>query len=635
MSTTLRRYSQAANWLDKRKIRKQIKQAWRGELRQAELDRAHQLTWTANSVETFRAHSLAVSRRANDPNVDHDRRYRDAQALARHRNDMAERVLRNPRLTEIEQGIALDQIDAATAFPHISHGHRNPLQRARRVKGIEALRYRAQVARAREAAGIERPGRESEPIRYTATVASQAQGSSMWLAQPTRRFVTEQGAVDWMHRQVADTHWHNDTRVQVEAWDLDDTTAPIYADEGRPDTVRGHLAAHATDLRERGARPELADGEVNDPWRRDEQAVGREPEWITQLTPDRIAAVQDLRDAQRRWTEQSPTASPDRLVQLADSCRDAGNGLRKTGLSWDDVRWVTDHPAQIDQSLVALGAEQTRPDQERTDLYSSTISWLPEGEHQVVNKSAQHASERESANWTRRQLDAIRPAPGTSVHIAAYDHDGEGHWDPVFRAEGARSVLAQEVDGWREGIDVETYDPATEADVNADLARDFSSLQDRHRLAIQYNNQLVERNAALVQQLTALTAERDKLRGERDEAVRTLVERTPAEQRLGSPERQAAQARDEHAPERDGTDLAELRAQMREAGEHTTAEHERQDHRRDEEWADAEESARDYKAMNDGQDRRDAKQAKTRPSIPGHAFAGLVNGREQELEMER
>jgi hypothetical protein len=59
MSMTLRRYSQAANWLEKRKIRKEIQQAWRKELRQAELDRAHQLTWTAQSVEHFRAHSLA------------------------------------------------------------------------------------------------------------------------------------------------------------------------------------------------------------------------------------------------------------------------------------------------------------------------------------------------------------------------------------------------------------------------------------------------------------------------------------------------------------------------------------------------------------------------------------------------
>ncbi|PXX52304.1 hypothetical protein DFR70_13336, partial [Nocardia tenerifensis] len=571
MASTLRRYGQAATWLEKRRIRKEITQAWRAEMRQAELDRANQLKWTGQSVDKYRAHALAVAQRAESPNVDHERRYRDAQALARHRNDMAQQVLRNPRLTEVERGIALDGIDAATAFPEYEPG--KLFARAHRVKGREALRYRAQVARARETVGIARPGVETEPIRYTATLASQAGGSDKWLEQPTRRFVTAAGTLEWLRGKVADTHWHKDTRVHVQAWDLDDATEPFYSDEGSPDTVRGYLAAEAAALRERG-RDDLVDTQVLDPWRKTarreraaelaredlsapgarvaeedlvwgqdvEQSLTRAYEqdlfrkeqadralaarrvrdadpsavWQQPMTEPRYRAVSALREAQRQWGREAAEAGADRQAELAEACRVAGEDLRKTGMSWAEVRWATDHPGEIGTHLAAYERDQAARESE-PDPYSATISYLPEHGDHMVHESSVHASESDAAEWAQARLGVIRPAAGTSVHVTAAQHDGEGHADPVYRAEGARTVLAQELGEWRQAAErgeeterqmsaratdhtsgTSPRDPSTAA------AEELAWLKTRHQLSLQHADALNERNAQLVRQLTAV-----------------------------------------------------------------------------------------------------------------------------------
>ncbi|WP_227984539.1 hypothetical protein [Nocardia spumae] len=75
------------------------------------------------------------------------------------------------------------------------------------------------------------------------------------------------------------------------------------------------------------------------------------------------------------------------------------------------------------------------------------------------------------------------------------------------------------------------------------LREDVDSLKARLNLSISHNGRLDEQNSELTRQLTQLTAERDQLRGERDEAVQKLAERTPAHERYGSPERQAAQVK--------------------------------------------------------------------------------------------
>ncbi|MFD3431345.1 hypothetical protein [Nocardia fluminea] len=89
----------------------------------------------------------------------------------------------------------------------------------------------------------------------------------------------------------------------------------------------------------------------------------------------------------------------------------------------------------------------------------------------------------------------------------------------------------------------------------AGMSEEYQSLDQRHRLSIEHNAELTDRNGDLTRQLATMIAERDqaladrdKFRGERDEAVRKVVAMTPAKDRFGSPERQAAAAREAAAP---------------------------------------------------------------------------------------
>ncbi|WP_280297067.1 hypothetical protein [Nocardia abscessus] len=81
-----RLHAQARNFLERHKIRKEISRTLRQQRREAEVMRKHQLTWTSQAIDRYRVHVQAVAARANDPSVDHDRRARDAHALAEHRN---------------------------------------------------------------------------------------------------------------------------------------------------------------------------------------------------------------------------------------------------------------------------------------------------------------------------------------------------------------------------------------------------------------------------------------------------------------------------------------------------------------------------------------------------------------------
>ncbi|MEV6659466.1 hypothetical protein [Nocardia fluminea] len=106
------------------------------------------------------------------------------------------------------------------------------------------------------------------------------------------------------------------------------------------------------------------------------------------------------------------------------------------------------------------------------------------------------------------------------------------------------------------------------------LSEGYVSLEQRHWLSIEHNAELTDQNGKLTRQLAALTAERDqavadrdKFRGERDQAVQKVAAMTPAKERLGSPERQAAQARTKAAePDRAQKDLDDLMATARGAG---------------------------------------------------------------------
>ncbi|WP_306364622.1 hypothetical protein [Nocardia sp. CC227C] len=497
MLSAMRRYSQASGWLERRRARKGISRVLRTEQREQVQARADQLTWTSQAVDRYRAHSLAVAARTHDPRVDYDRRARDAQALAQHRADLAAQFITNNHLTRTEQGIALDGLDAATVFPEYETG--NLFSHAHKVKGVEALRYRALVAREtvgmQQRAAAERVSWESGLDAARRANREQAELARIEKAQPDQRryrgqmtwtdsrggtmtearsFPTEQGATEWMCRSIDHSLWIEGATVQVQTYDRHHG-ATRYTERGRPEVVGEQLAAREAMLRERT----LA-GQVH-----------RDP-------------------------------------------------------------------------------PQARMSGRETGRFASTVSYLPEGADRVVYAHARHGSEIESAVWTHDQVTTIRPAPDSTVLVTAYDTDGQGNAEPVFRAEGAQQFVTDEVTEWWDSTEQHRTAPERETEgVQQERRRDEavrigtaqretpqsvstvtrSESEQAQGIAGQTNELAEQRDALLAQtqQLTQiaeqLTAERDQLRGERDEAVRKLVARTPAHERYGSPERQAEQAK--------------------------------------------------------------------------------------------
>ncbi|MFF2082862.1 hypothetical protein ACFVVM_03765 [Nocardia sp. NPDC058176] len=152
-------HGRAVTWIEQRRIRKEISRALRQQRHAEHLERQRERMWTEQAVNRYRAHAQAVHVRRNHPEVDADRRARDQVSLRDHATDLQQRVLDRRGLTPVEQGIALDGIDAATAFPnHSLRGNKALFAGAKRVKGIDALRYRASVARTK----AEMPQRRGE-----------------------------------------------------------------------------------------------------------------------------------------------------------------------------------------------------------------------------------------------------------------------------------------------------------------------------------------------------------------------------------------------------------------------------------------------------------------------------------------
>ncbi|MGW4329687.1 hypothetical protein ACWEKR_27805 [Nocardia sp. NPDC004573] len=559
MRTAMQRHAQAANWLERRRARKEISRLVRTERREQQKSRTNHLSWTNQAVDRYRVHAQAVAQRANDPRVDHDRRARDARALVEHRDRLAVQFIGDGHLTRTEQGIALDGLDAVTVFPEYKTG--NLFARAHKVKGLEALHYRARVARetvnvnryadreraewqqgldaahranAEEALLARIDAAQTDRHRYTAAMTwTDPDGGKL---TESRAFATPHTATDWLQRNIRRTSWSDGTALEVQATDARSDGAVLYSHQGSPEDVDDIVAKREAVLRDR-------------------TLAGR---------------VHRDQPAQAREVEQAP-------------------------------------------------------EQQEELRFGSTVTYLPENANQVVHERGEHATEADSARWTAQQLAVIRPAPGTTVHVAASETSSEGHEDPVFRAQGGRSMVADEVTQWRESIERvssaqergEQQPPASVVQIVAErhrLAEDLAQrgreieqlsgqlterdkklaeLTTRHGLSIEHNNELTEQNARLTRQLTQVTTERndvvsalaerggevyalsqeleqvtgqrDQLRFERDEAVAKLAERTPAQERFGSPERQAEQARQAPRSERTPADQR-LGSPVRQAG---------------------------------------------------------------------
>ncbi|MGY4100743.1 hypothetical protein ACW2Q0_14495 [Nocardia sp. R16R-3T] len=236
MKEMLRLHAQAGNWLERRRIRKQINLTLREQRRSEQADRNNQLVWTQQMIDRYRAHSLAVADRASDPSVDHQRRFRDSQALSRHANDLQSRIVGNASLTRVEQGIALDGVDAATVFPRFEPGRL--FTNAHKVRGVDALRYRAQVARTiREHAAPAREQQRQAPT-YQARLAWMS-GTGQDPITETRGFDTAREGLEWMHRDIDHAMWGDGQTVDASL--RDPAGRQVYHRHGDPETVAEQL----------------------------------------------------------------------------------------------------------------------------------------------------------------------------------------------------------------------------------------------------------------------------------------------------------------------------------------------------------------------------------------------------------
>ncbi|MGQ4620012.1 hypothetical protein [Nocardia sp. R7R-8] len=404
-----RLHAQARSFLERRKIRKQISRTLREQRREAEVMRKHQLTWTSQAIDRYRVHVQAVAARANDPRVDHDRRARDAHALAEHRNRLAGGFIGNEHLTRTEQGIALDGLDSATIFPHFEVG--NLFAKAHKVRGIDALRYRAHVARetvnARQRAEVQREGwqhsldaarranaeesllaridaAQAHRHRYTADMTwTDPDGGKL---TESRSFATEHSATSWLQRTISGTSWSDGTTLAVETRDTLNT-AKQYVDHGRPETVADQLAAWEAVLRERTLSGQVHREQAEQPARQRENTDRERPPDTAGV--DRLAQVErqlnDMAADRDRLDHRvgllqrgldAVTADRDEIRRKLDSAEGHIEALKNRNLRLSaEIGELRDRPG-VEQ----LTAERDQFKQERDEAVRKLVQSTPERE---------------------------------------------------------------------------------------------------------------------------------------------------------------------------------------------------------------------------------------------------------------
>ncbi|WP_280263614.1 hypothetical protein [Nocardia abscessus] len=443
-----RLHAQARNFLERRKIRKEISQTLRQQRREAEVMRKHQLTWTSQAIDRYRVHVQTVAERANDPSVDHERRARDAHALAEHRNRLARGFIGNEHLTRTEQGIALDGLDSATIFPHFKVG--NLFAKAHKVRGIDALRYRAHVARetvnVRQRAEVEREqdwqqsldaarranaeesllaridAAQAHRHRYTAEMTwTDPDGGKL---TESRSFATEHSATSWLQRNISGTSWSDGTTLAVETRDTLNA-AKQYVDYGRPETVAEQLAARESVLRER-----TLSGQVH---REQAEQGARQRENTDRERPPETAGVDRLAQVERQLNDMA--ADRDRLDNRVGMLQ---RGLDSVTADRDEIRRKLDSAeghiealknrnlrlsAEVDALRARPGVEQLTAErdqlkQERDEAVRKLVQSTPERER-YGNRSRRTAAngngaEQEESNPTLEELrNSVQPGTDT------------------------------------------------------------------------------------------------------------------------------------------------------------------------------------------------------------------------------
>ncbi|BCK57397.1 hypothetical protein [Nocardia wallacei] len=525
MRQALLQLAQAVSWRERHRIKQDIRRQWREQLRAQEEMRRMALQSTAKMLDGYRRYAAEVNARAADPRTDAGQRQQDRTALGRRYSDMEDRILRSNALTTTEQGIALDGLAAATRFPEYELG--NLFGPARKVKGIDALRYRAQVARAQAAAGIERQPAYQRPPAPPQVTWTPPQHSHA--APGPRRNGPDSG-----------------DRVTAET-----ATRPVQTTTGTP-------SPPGTNQRRAADAP---------------------------LTGEQAEAVQEIRLAQAHWTWYSPHADADGRAELDAARRTAAARAKQAGLTEEDITREFNTAAANSRIETAvrtvdghhrLGLHPTEAD--AAAWAARTVSAMPSGpDHPIQVTATERGSEEPlftvegASGFVTDEVTAWReqtnghPARQRAVTAAAGRERDDGAAPmPPAAAGGSqadrlaelerqiaelrgvvaeRDQLKRRAEILQRGVDAVTADrddhkrkwEAAQAQVeslkNTNL-RQTRELEDLRQNGLRLVKVQIDRDR--------YKSERDRFKTERDEAVQKLARQTPEHDRYGSPARIAA-----------------------------------------------------------------------------------------------
>jgi hypothetical protein len=424
MAQLMRMHAQANGWLEKRKVRRQISLTLREQRRTEQAERVHHKVWTAQMIHRYQIAAQARYERWTDPRTTIEQRRRDDEAAIGHLDDLRERIAGNTRLTEVERGIALDCLESARVWPYKKDRTPEMLARAPKVRGLDALRYRARLAR--------------------------------------------------------ETEWIQRRRIERDTAQRGLGTAERY-----------------------GAQPQISAVQPSQ-----SQQVGQEIARPTgELTLAQADAIQKIRHAT--------------LENRPDQLRAAGDAAVRSGLTPQRVQWET----------------QTA---EQNSKFISEVSALRNGS--ITTWRTYSPTEAEAAQWAAHNTRTGNWLPGVQIKATVRER---GNLDPLRLADGGVEHVTARTAEW-----AQPEQAAQRAQGRGAGGDELESLKQRHRLSIEHNADLADQNATLTQRLTALRTERDELaaernryKTERDESVQKLAKLTPAVDRFGSPERQAAEHR--------------------------------------------------------------------------------------------
>ncbi|MEU7633854.1 hypothetical protein AB0C34_28400 [Nocardia sp. NPDC049220] len=534
----LRLYAQAGTWLERRRVRKQISVVLREQRREEQTARGHQLVFTQQMIDRYRVHALAISERAENPSVDHERRYRDAQSLSRHANDLRARIVANDRLTKTEQGIALDGLDAATMFPRFEPGRL--FDQAHKVRGIDALRYRAQVARTVREQLAHTPQREQRQAPRFETSLTWSTRDGEIAGREIRGFDQATDGLAWAYRDIDHSLWSDDQQVEVSV--RDQGGRRVYQRHGHPQEVAEQLEHPLGIIRD-------ADG-----------AFVQKPGAGVFADPDTLADHQrTVAEAHFEWSR--PTV--DRPPQGTDSVSkpfvvNVGPAdvihmgehefARIPGEDHPQLRTFETREQAYDWALNQLDAYRETSSRRGEDFTASIREHGRRDNSEVVDgplgmvtdeiRSLREEHIRHSAE--RPQTRSAEPKTQPPVEESQPSRDRLAEVERQLKdISDDRDRLGSRVEMLQRGLDAVSADrdehrrklEATQAQVeslqNTNL-RQTRELEDLRQNALRVVKLTVERDQ--------YKSERDQFKAQRDEAVQKLAQATPAHERYGNRE---------------------------------------------------------------------------------------------------